>query len=230
MNPAGSVEWRPHGHRMQLLPQKALWWSERQILMVSDLHLAKAEHFRSKGIQIPATVDFQTLTNLTRLLDEFKPQSLLLLGDLFHSVPNKAWDEFARWLLEERAAGLPQAVLVKGNHDRSEDARYEAMGLEVVSQWVWDDVVCTHAPEDEVPKGRIVHVCGHLHPAAKMRGKGRQSLRLPCFHQSSTGCDAGTRLVLPAFGAFTGMHAMEPRVGAQVYPIAESSVLGPFKS
>ena len=132
--------------------------------------------------------------------------------------------------IEHARDGFPVNAAYLSAVDWVRSVRSRHPRLEPVSQWVWDDVVCTHAPEDEVPKGRIVHVCGHLHPAAKMRGKGRQSLRLPCFHQSSTGCDAGTRLVLPAFGAFTGMHAMEPRVGAQVYPIAESSVLGPFKS
>ena len=41
-----------------LLPARALWWPERHLLMASDLHLAKAEHFRSPGIQIPDSGSF----------------------------------------------------------------------------------------------------------------------------------------------------------------------------
>ncbi len=228
MAPFGAVKWHHGALDGWLLPGRALWWPEQRLLMVSDLHLAKAEHFRSQGIQIPATVDWQTLSRLTECIRETRPETLLILGDLFHSVPNKAWDEFGLWLREECGAGLKEAILVKGNHDRSEDDRYRSLGLDVISSWMWEDIVCTHAPEDEGPKGRIVHICGHVHPAATMRGKGRQSLRLPCFHQSSTGCDAGVRLVLPAFGSFTGMHAVQPRAGSMVFPIADQTVMGPY--
>ena len=38
-------------------------------------------------------------------------------------------------------------------------------------------------------------VCGHLHPAAKVAGRGR---RLRCFATD------GARMILPAFGAYAG--------------------------
>ena len=42
-----------------LLPAKAVWWPAESMLVVSDLHLAKAEHFRSQGLAVPPTVDFK---------------------------------------------------------------------------------------------------------------------------------------------------------------------------
>ena len=141
----------------------------------------------------------------------------MLLGDLFHSSPNRAWEDFEAWLQDEKAAGLETGILVRGNHDRAHDVVYEAMGLDVVDMWEKQGVVLTHEPDDDIPKGTRIHLCGHVHPAAVMRGVGRQSERVPCYAQSSTGCEAGYRLTLPAFGAFTGMHAVEPKRGEEVY-------------
>jgi metallophosphoesterase superfamily enzyme len=45
-----------------------------------------------------------------------------------------------------------------------------------------------------------------------------ERLRLPCFH---FGAGVG---VLPAFGAFTGMHAVRARTGDRVYVVAGDRV------
>ena len=44
-------------------------------------------------------------------------------------------------------------------------------------------------------------------------------LRLPCFHFGEQVA------VLPAFGAFTGMHPIEPGDGDRVYAIADDRVV-----
>lgn len=230
MDSLRSVPWLSGKRQMRLLPEKAIWWPEESMLLVSDLHLAKAEHFRSKGLAVPPTVDLQTLGQLTRLLRQHRPKTLLLLGDLFHSSPNRAWTDFEQWLEEERMAGLQEAILVRGNHDRAHDSKYGSMGLTVVESWESDGVVLTHEPGDEIPKGTAVHICGHIHPAVRMRGAGRQSLCVPCFVQSSTGCEAGVRLTMPAFGAFTGTHIVQPKRGLEVYVVTDAGVMGPLRS
>lgn len=230
MTPPGAVSWMTGERQMWLLPQKAIWWPSQSLLMVSDLHLAKAEHFRSKGLAVPPTVDFQTLGVLTSLLNELRPSQLVILGDLFHSAPNRAWQEFSAWLFDEFDNGLKDAILVRGNHDRAHDATYEDMGLVVVDSWTNHGVVLTHEPDDEIPKGTAIHLCGHIHPAVRLRGAGRQSVVVPCFVQTSTGCEAGFRLTLPAFGAFTGTHLIEPKRGVEAYLISESSVMGPVRA
>jgi len=215
---------------MWLLPERAVWWPERAMLVVSDLHLAKAEHFRSKGLAVPPTVDMQTLAVLTDLMRRLKPNTLVFLGDLFHSAPNRAWGDFQQWVKEELKHGLKEALLVRGNHDRAHDETYRAMEVDVVELWEADGVVLTHEPDDEIPKGAHIHLCGHIHPAVRLRGAGRQSERVPCFVEASTGCEAGWRLTLPAFGAFTGMHVVEPKRGREVYVVTGTEVMGPWRA
>jgi metallophosphoesterase superfamily enzyme len=57
-----------------------------------------------------------------------------------------------------------------------------------------------------------------VHPVYRLRGKGRQSLRLPCFQ-------IGSRIsLLPAFGAFTGGFAVEHSVDQQIFVIGDEDV------
>jgi DNA ligase-associated metallophosphoesterase len=61
-------------------------------------------------------------------------------------------------------------------------------------------------------------VAGHVHPCFSLHGRS-DSLRLPCFHFA-----AGVA-VLPAFGAFTGMHAIHPAPGDRVWVVAADRVV-----
>ena len=71
---------------------------------------------------------------------------------------------------------------------------------------------------EPVPVPGAYVLAGHLHPCVTLGGRASQRLRLPCFHfGASTG-------VLPAFGAFTGMHPVRPVAGERVYLVADGVV------
>jgi metallophosphoesterase superfamily enzyme len=53
----------------------------------------------------------------------------------------------------------------------------------------------------------------------KLRGGGRQSLRLPCFYFGKNGA------VMPAFGNLTGFHVIRPKKGDRVFVITENKVI-----
>jgi metallophosphoesterase superfamily enzyme len=40
-------------NHFDLLIQKAIFWQEKQTLLIGDLHLGKITHFRKEGIAIP---------------------------------------------------------------------------------------------------------------------------------------------------------------------------------
>jgi metallophosphoesterase superfamily enzyme len=83
-----------NGQTLELLPQKAIYWKSARTLIVSDLHLGKSGHFRKSGIPAPAGINQKNLNRLDKLLQSFKPNRLLILGDLFHSDANREWLEF----------------------------------------------------------------------------------------------------------------------------------------
>lgn len=111
-----------------LHPHAAIFWEETNTLIVADLHLGKATHFRRHGIAVPAYVKDETLEKLSGLLLDFKPARCLMLGDLFHSDYNLEWEEFADLVM---AFSHVKFSLVPGNHDRLTYRQYEKYNIEV---------------------------------------------------------------------------------------------------
>jgi DNA ligase-associated metallophosphoesterase len=211
----GALTFEFKGERLVLCPGKALWWPNKQMLVVSDLHLGKASHFRKNGIALPQQTNTDNLYRLADLLMDFQPQTLLLLGDLFHSEFNAEWDVFHDFL-----QNFPEVstILVKGNHDILPDALFEQAGLKVVDQWDVGPFRFVHEPL-EIPEDDIYHITGHIHPAVVLQGAARQRLRLPCYWWGAN------QAVMPAFGYFTGSHRVKPKKGDHVHVIAENCVL-----
>jgi DNA ligase-associated metallophosphoesterase len=203
-----------NGASFKLLPQRAVWWETKSTLIVSDVHIGKSGHFRKNGVALPGETNNENLWNLSGLLLDFKPQRLLILGDLFHSHYNREWDAFADMLANFEAL---ETVLVKGNHDILPMERITDAGIHCVDELIEDGFHFTHEPLDEGALG--YNLSGHIHPAVKLRGSGRQYLRLPCFWFSE---HAG---VLPAFGSFTGTHPIKPLKSDKVFVIAEDTVV-----
>ena len=103
--------------RLRLLDDKALYLPDVEALLVSDVHLGKAETFQSFGIPIASQVNEENIGRLRQLCRQTKPKKLFVLGDLFHSKKSLVPDVLIGWdsFLKETAA---EVCLVVGNHDR----------------------------------------------------------------------------------------------------------------
>jgi DNA ligase-associated metallophosphoesterase len=202
-------------HTFELHPLRALWWQKQSMLICADVHIGKGAHFRNSGIPIPKRVNDSNLWNLVVLIEHYQPDSIVFLGDLFHSRINEEWES-----LNDCLAQFPnlQKMLVKGNHEIEAQHEYERLGFEVFENLQVDDIRLEHEPPVKDVEN-LYTLCGHLHPAVRMQGAAQQSLRLPCFW-------IGEKIgVLPAFGEFTGSHNIQPKKGDQLFVIAENSVV-----
>jgi uncharacterized protein len=189
-------------HRLQLLDDKALYLPETEALLVSDIHLGKAETFQSMGIPVSGQVNEDNLARLRQLVLKTQPKSLFILGDLFHSrrslVPEVliGWDMF----LKEIAA---QVCLIIGNHDRRLVADLPPLAMDCqVEAVALGPFLLSHEPE--TVSAEAVNICGHIHPVVKLRSR-TDSLRLPCFFVEPD----HRRITLPSFGEFTGGYEVE---------------------
>ena len=207
------------GQTWVLHPGKAVYWKESRTLIVTDLHLGKSGHFRKSGIAAPGTVNGRNLKRLTGLLNDFSPDRVLILGDLFHSSANRDWLEFEEWLA---MAPKTEWQLVTGNHDTLHSSFYETAGIKTDRELVEPPFYFIHDAEDEsgVEDENLIRVSGHIHPGVSLKGKGRQALRLPCFLFA----DSDT-IILPAFGEFTGLHRVRPGETDRVFAVVESQVI-----
>ena len=85
------------GQHFQLLPQKAVYWREKNTLLISDLHLGKITHFRKEGIAVPSIAYHRNFSILDELIDTLHAERIIFLGDLFHHKRNKEWEVFESW-------------------------------------------------------------------------------------------------------------------------------------
>ncbi len=208
--------------RLWLLPEKAIYWQKKKILMLADLHIGKSGHFRKNGIPVPGQVNTSNLDLLDRLISEINPEHLIILGDLFHSSTNKEWEQFNNW--RKRYPNL-QVTLVIGNHDILPDEVYHSSYINLFKRITIAPFLLVH-DLDNIPANKqndSYVLSGHIHPAVKLKGRGRQSMKLPCFY-------FGERQgILPAFGQFTGTHVIEPKRGDHIFTVADSQILS-FKT
>lgn len=209
---AMTLEIQINHHDFVLHCSGALYWVEKRMLLISDVHLGKVTHFRKYGAAIPSQARYTNFIRLDNAVEHFNPECIVFLGDLFHSTLNHEFELFEDWM--ERT-GLP-IVLIAGNHDIISPYRYTELGVTVVSEWVLDGFLLTHYPEE---RNGCFTLCGHIHPAVLLEGFGRQYLKLPCFFRNSF------QMILPAFGEFTGTYIMEPQQGDVIYAITKEDVV-----
>jgi len=212
------VEINVAGERLQLLPQKAIFWPAEKILFLADLHLGKVNHFRRAGIPVPTLANQRNLEVMVDLVNLTRPERLMCLGDLFHSHYNPEWESFGELIKHFRTTSFE---LVLGNHDIMSDQQYHRKGIVVHAQLRVGPFLLTHHPREESRRdeGEGYNLAGHLHPGVTLRGSGRQSMTLPCFY---FGKQAG---LLPAFGAFTGLARIKPRKDDKVFVIADEKII-----
>jgi DNA ligase-associated metallophosphoesterase len=206
---------------LQLLPERAVWRPRERALFVADLHLGKAAAFRALGAPAPTGASEETLRRLGALIDEMAPEKLVVLGDFVHAVPSMTKGltaSLVEW--RERRASV-DCVVVLGNHDRRAGAWLAGCGFTPVeAPAVHAGCECRHFPLEEaeaLAPGPTL-LAGHLHPMTRLRGPGRDSLRLPCFVVS------GRQVVLPAFGEFTGGAFVARSPGARLLAATELGV------
>lgn len=196
-----------------LHPYGTAYWKERAMLLIADVHLGKTMHFRKNGMAVPLRSLHKAFEKMEVLLEQFQPKTLCFLGDLFHSHKNTEYDLFREWIEELRPASM---ILVTGNHDIIPETLLKDLGLELCNHLTLDNILLTHEPE-ETP-GRF-NICGHLHPGIRLKGPGKQSLKLPCFYQKPQ------QLILPAFGEFTGNYLLRPRKKDRVFAVTPEEVI-----
>ncbi|MCS7017888.1 MAG: ligase-associated DNA damage response endonuclease PdeM [Cytophagales bacterium] len=204
------------GQNFCLLPEKALFWQEENMLILADIHLGKAGHFRKAGFAVPRHVHLQDLTTLESVINSWYPTKILIIGDLFHSQWNQEWLLFSEWL--QPFSTSIQWLLVRGNHDILPASIYQQSVFQIFPDcWLQPPFLFTHEPARSVAQGWY-NICGHLHPSVRLNGRGRQQLILPCF------CFGSQRAILPAFGKFTGTATIQTQAGDAVFVITPGAV------
>ena len=143
-----------------------------------------------------------TLRALAMLIARYAPRLVVALGDSFHDR-----DGPARMAARDREtlASLQRGrdwIWIAGNHD-PDPAR--EVGGTFAQALALDPILFRHEPS-----GAPGEIAGHLHPSARVSWRGHAIVRR-CFAADAE------RIVMPAFGAYTGGLNILDRAFAKVF-------------
>lgn len=179
-----------------------LWWPDMRLLCVSDLHLGKSERIaRRGGTLLPPYETRDTLWRLEAAINATDPGMVICLGDSFDDLTSAhAVSGDARAMITRLQAGRDW-VWIEGNHDPGPVAIGGTHRASVTIEGLTFRHISYGALQGEIT--------GHYHPKAGLAGSARR----PCFLLDKT------RLIMPAFGTYTG--------GLSVRDDAVADLMGP---
>jgi hypothetical protein len=169
----------------------ALYLESESLLLVADLHLEKGSAYAARGQMLPPYDSRATLAALARVVGIYNPSLVCVLGDSLHDRGAMArMDQQDLAALRSLQTGRDW-IWLAGNHDPEPPVELGGSVFEILSL---AGVTFRHTPGSRADGPEIA---GHLHPAGKVRGRGR-AVRRRCFVSD------GRRCVMPAFGSYAG--------------------------
>ena len=117
--------------------RRALWMEHERTLVVADLHLGYAWAQRRRGALLPLADVEDAAARLLALQQEYRPETLVFLGDLVHGRQLGAPVGASLGDLLGRLAVASQLVLTLGNHDGSVPGWIAQAGLPLRCEPAW---------------------------------------------------------------------------------------------
>jgi DNA ligase-associated metallophosphoesterase len=208
-----------HGETLHLLPERAAYWPRTETLFVADVHLGKVPSFQADTLSSSALHVQNDLQRLSLAAKRTQAQKLIILGDLLHTDVSRhrhLIDTVSQW--RDKHPDL-KIILIRGNHDRhAGDPPSEWNITPVDGPTLGPVFILQHEPEVPSQPGAYA-LAGHLHPAVRLYGAGKQSMKLPCFwFREQIG-------VLPAFSGFTRGRTFHPMAADRVFVATHREVI-----
>jgi DNA ligase-associated metallophosphoesterase len=153
----------------------ALFHKTERWLAIADVHFGYELSQRAAGRLVPLWGMATISDRLEALVNEYRPQRLIILGDLVHD--KTAAREAARLL--RGYADRCEVVVVAGNHDRQLRGHVEMVDSLETGQFHFHHGHCA------VEVAERIQIIGHHHPAAVITDGAGLRLKCPAFIQQS---------------------------------------------
>ena len=152
----------------------ALVKSEKtKTLIIADPHLGWETSLQEKGIHVPSQTE-KILNKLTAIINKYKPQELVILGDVKYTIISSElgeWNDVPDFFTQLQRC-VPSIAIVRGNHDANlEPLLPENIQLLPATGAIIGDIGVFHGhkwPSPALLKCKTL-VMGHLHPVVVFR-------------------------------------------------------------
>ena len=205
----------------------------KPVLCVADLHIGYEIELRESGFNVPD----QTNAMLSALIEMEEGDSLVILGDLKHSIPTTRVGESFRVsrLLCALAERFSEVTMIAGNHDGAierslpDSVRFVSPGGTCISSI---GMVHGHSwPSENAMKAKTL-VWGHLHPCVRMYDRLGAAVSMKCWLRGPTHPEAISKrygtirtvesIVMPSFNHFLTGTPVNERRDHKLSPLTRS--------
>jgi len=169
-------------------------------LLIADPHIGWEMELQQKGIHIPSQTP-KLLNKLTAILSKYKPQRLIIIGDVKYTVVSS---ELGEWhdvpdFFNKLQAFIDDISVVRGNHDANiEPLLPENVKLLPATGVAINDVGVFHGHKWPSPAllGCKTLVMGHLHPVVVFRDPTGFKITRQAWMRASVDTEALARILL----------------------------------
>ena len=178
-----------NNHKFQISKEGILFWFDKQIAIIADLHLEKGSSFGPSGQFLPPYDSEETLKKILNTIKDHKIKKIILLGDTFH-------DKNAISRMSEKVTFLFRSLIEKYevifilcNHE----SKLEISQINFLNEYVIDDIHFIH----EALQTSVFQISGHFHPVATVKSNIKKITAKCLLHTNN-------HIILPSIGQYTG--------------------------
>ena len=169
-------------------------------LLIADPHIGWEMELQEKGIHVPSQTP-KILSKLTAILSKYKPQQLVIVGDVKYTVVSS---ELGEWhdvpdFFAKLQSYIGDIAIIRGNHDANiEPLLPENVKLLPASGIVIGDVGVFHGHKWPSPAllGCKTLVMGHLHPVVVFRDPAGFKVTRQVWMRASCDTEALAKILL----------------------------------
>ena len=178
-----------NNHKFQISKEGILFWIDKQIAIISDLHLEKGSSFGSSRQFLPPYDSEETLKKIFKATKNHEIKKIILLGDTFHD--KNAFDRMSEkvFILFKSLIEKYEVIFILGNHE----SKFEIGGINFLNEYVIDDIHFIH----QALQTSTFQISGHFHPVASVKSSIKKITAKCLLHTNN-------HIILPSFGQYTG--------------------------
>jgi uncharacterized protein len=185
-------------------PAALIKTQKTKTLLIADPHIGWEMELQKKGIHVPSQT-IKIFDKLASLIIKYKPDSLIILGDVKYTVVKA---EFGEWhdipeFFNKLSNCISDIAVVRGNHDANlEPLLPDNVKILPATGAVIGDVGVFHGhkwPSPELLKCKTL-VMGHLHPVVMFRDPAGFKITRQIWMRTECNTEDLTRVLLEKHG------------------------------
>ena len=178
-----------NNHEFQISKEGILFWFDKQIAIIADLHLEKGSSFGPSGQFLPPYDSEETLNKIFKTIKNHKIKTIILLGDTFHD--KNAFERMSEKVVFHFKSLIEkyEVIFILGNHE----SKFEIGQINFLNEYVIDDIHFIH----EALQTSVFQISGHFHPVATVKSSIKKITAKCLLHTNN-------HIILPSFGQYTG--------------------------